>query len=302
MDIKVVAPARWIDEDTYAAFAGCLSGSGSGVRAGQTIHDRHGQLAGEDARRGADLTAGLADPDTDILWCARGGYGAARIIRHVTARNAGKILIGYSDITALFGSCRDWGVLAVHGPMPIDIGKPGGAERLAASADMLKTIHETSALPAAGFELDSVAPGEASGPVICGNLSVLASLVGTPFEVDPRGGILVIEDVGEYRYALDRMIFQLSQSRLTSNVSGIVLGDFSDTQDNDVPWGSDIADIVTLHFPGIPVACGMPVGHAERNVAVAVGHPGRLSVGSSSAALTLLPCRIHRPTMTLENS
>ena len=299
MKIRVIAPARWIGEDTFSGFAESVSGWADDARADPQIHDRHGQLAGEDAQRAAALSAGLADPDADILWCARGGYGAARTIRHVQARNAGKILAGYSDITALFGACGTWGVLPVHAPMPVDIGKPGGAERLKAAARTLAQIHRDSAVPAAGFDLEPVVPGEASGPVMCGNLAVMASLVGTPFELDPKGGILILEDVGEYRYSLDRMIFQLSQSRLSANVSGIVLGDFSDTQDNDVPWGHDIEDIVALHFPGIPVARGMPVGHGDRNTAVVIGQPGHLIVGASGH-LALRPCRLNRPTMTLE--
>jgi|GEM_PF-789282 len=299
MKIRVIAPARWIGEDTFSAFADKVGGAVDEVRAGRHVHERNGQLAGDDAQRAAALSAGLADPDADILWCARGGYGAARIIRHIEARKAGKILVGYSDITALFGACRDWGVLAVHGPMPVDIDKPGGAERLEATARTLRRIRDEAAVPAAGFDLEPVVPGEASGPVMCGNLAVIASLIGTPFELDPKGGLLILEDVGEYRYALDRMVFQLSQSRLSSNLSGIVLGDFSDTQDNDVPWGHDIAEIVALHFPGIPVATGMPVGHADRNTAIVIGQPGRLSVGASGH-LALAPCRIQHPAMTLE--
>ena len=301
MKIRVIAPARWIAEDTYSGFAESVSGWADDVRADPHTHTRHGQLAGDDLQRAAALSAGLADPDADILWCARGGYGAARIIRHVQAADAGKILAGYSDITALFGACRDWGVLPVHAPMPVDVDKPGGADRLKAAASTLAQIHKDGAVPAAGFDLEPVVPGEASGPVMCGNLAVMASLVGTPFELDPKGGILILEDVGEYRYSLDRMIFQLSQSRLSARVSGIVLGDFSDTQDNEIPWGSDIEDIVALHFPGIPVARGMPVGHAGRNTAIVIGQPGHLSVGASGH-LALRPCRIHQPAMTLETA
>ena len=171
--------------------------------------------------------------------------------------------------------------------MPIDVTKPGGAERIAKTAALARDLVLGDAVPTQTFALTPAAPGTVEAPLAVGNLAVLATLLGTPFEPQWDGVILCLEDICEYFYALDRHFVHLAQSRAGRGVAGIVLGDFTDLEDNEIPWGESVLEMAARHFPGVPVAEGLPIGHAERNVPLLQGARAQLDVTDEAGSLTV---------------
>ena len=286
---RIVAPARWAAREVLAQFADLAGRHGVDVEIDPQATEQWHQLAGSDELRADTLRSALADEGVDIIFCARGGYGAARTLPHLSdcAVSCPKVLVGYSDITALQMGGGFAGVHHIHGAMPNEIIREGGPERLAATVEMARNLVTGAGLAGQSYSLEAVAEGEARGHMAIGNLSVITTLLGTPYEPQWDRVILTIEDCTEYLYALDRKFVQISQSRLGPAVAGIVLGDFTDLEDNEVPWGETVAQMARRHFPGIPVAGGLPIGHGDRNAPMLQGRMAALEVKKGSAALTL---------------
>ncbi|ADM08864.1 Peptidase U61, LD-carboxypeptidase A [Parvularcula bermudensis HTCC2503] len=293
LTVRAVAPARWLEPEVLDDFIALAAAQGGRVLTPAALSLRDHQLCGTDEERAAALIAAFDDPEADILWCVRGGYGSARLLPYVhKALATGKIVIGYSDMTALFvGTGADGPrapFLAVHGPMPVDLLKPEGAARLVAAIDMARTARDTGRWPGCDWRGGGVRAGQGRGRLIVGNLTVLLSLLGTPYEPQPREPVLLaIEDCGEYHYALDRALVQLAQSRFGKALAGIVLGDFTDLEDNPVPWGEGVAAMAHRHFPDLPIAHGFPVGHGLENSPFALGAAAQLVVEGEAAHLTI---------------
>ncbi len=249
---------------------------------------RHHQLAGDDEERASALTAALADPEVDVVWAARGGYGALRLLRRLDVRKArARVFAGYSDLTALHQLCWDAAVTAVHGAMPFDLRKTEGAANVDAAARLIGALLAAARPPPRAHTLAPVRPGMVAAPLAPANLAVLTRLIGTPFEPSWERVILCLEDVDEYLYAIDRMVWHLAASKLGPRIKAIVVGDFTGTLDNDIPWGETVEEIVARNFPGIPVASGLPFGHDAVNTPLVVGEAARLDVGRETATLTL---------------
>jgi muramoyltetrapeptide carboxypeptidase len=286
--IRVVAPARWVGDEILQAFSSLATSAGAKVEIAAQCALRDHQLAGPDAARAAALNDALADDSVDIIWCARGGYGALRLLDKVdfTAARRGKLLVGYSDITALHLRALGTPIAPIHAAMPVDLRKEAGAQNLERAFHLCGEILAGAVAPRA-FNLSPVRAGEGQGALIAGNLHVLATLIGTQFEPDWPDCILCVEDVGEYLYAIDRLFWRLSQSRLAPRVKGIALGDFTDNEDNETPWGASVEQIAQLHFRDVPIATGMPAGHDAHNRPLLLGAACTLAVGEMRATLTV---------------
>jgi muramoyltetrapeptide carboxypeptidase len=289
--IRVVAPARWVTEQLTDAFAARMTGWGAKVAVDPQCFKRDGQLAGSDEEREAALAKALADPKVDVVWAARGGYGALRLLSRLVERPKpkSKVFVGYSDITAIHQQLLGSATTPLHAAMPHDLQKPEKAANLDyAVAPIAALLAGASVSPPVG-PLEAVRAGQAAAPLVPANLSVLTRLIGTPFEPTWESAILCLEDIEEYLYAVDRMIWHLASSTLGPRIKGVVLGEFAGTQDNEVPWGATIQEIAALHFPNIPIAAGLPFGHGAVNMPLVVGAPARLVVSASAAKLTLEP-------------
>jgi muramoyltetrapeptide carboxypeptidase len=289
--IKVVAPARWIEPELAVRFAALAERYGFAVEVSDQCFERTGQLAGPDERRAAVLAEALADPAVDIVWCARGGYGAGRLLDGLCAAGldgGGKALVGYSDITTLLLGLRVPGLTLVHGPMPIDLDGPGREENLARLlADFAAGRLPTPPAPD-GAGLRVIRPGAARGPLVAANLSLLTRLLGTRHCPDLDGTILVVEDVDEYLYAIDRMFLHLHHADVLNRIAGLAVGEFSGAQDNETPFGDDLEAIVR-RFAGCldkPVVIGYPMGHGRLNFAMPEGVEAELKAGEDGVSLT----------------
>lgn len=242
------------------------------VSLGAAVLERDGYLAGDDEARLADLLDALRDPDVDAIVAARGGYGASRLLPRLpldAIRARPKLLVGFSDVTALHARWARAGLRSLHAHMVTGLGRAGEAELRA----WIEAVEGTVPAPLEG--LRSLAPGAAEGPLMGGNLALICALLGTPDAVPLEGAILLLEDIGEAPYRVDRMLTQLRQAGLAS-VAGIVLGDFTGCAPR--ADGREIHHVLRERLADlpVPVARSAPFGHEPRNLPAHLGAPARL--------------------------
>ena len=259
--IDVVAPSSGFDRDRFERGVQALRGIGLVPRFGDEIFSRTAHLAGDDARRKGELERALRS-DAKALILARGGYGLLRFASelHSVPR---KLVIGYSDTTILHELWRRAGVPSIHGPMCTQLGEdPEALLRLEA----LLYGHATQPL---SWTARVAQGGTARGPLAGGNLATLASMCGTPLQPRFHGCIVLLEDLNEPPYRLDRLLTQLSLSGALDGAKGFVVGDL--TGPGEDPAGREDAVAERLARLNIPVVFGAPFGHAGRNQPVAFG-------------------------------
>lgn len=280
--VAVVAPSGPVDPDALDTGIAWLRGLGLDVRIGAHVHDRWGYLAGSDADRAADLTEAWCDPDVAAVLCARGGYGAARLLdrldwaalRAATVRRPGW-LHGSSDITALHTAFRTrLGVATSFGPMV--------ATLLADPDPVTDAVTRRALLDAPGAVGGGypLVGGRARGVLTGGNLSLLVSLLGTGHAPPPAdGAVVLLEDVGEKPYRVDRMLTHLLMAGALDGAAGIALGSWTDCGEP-----AEMAAVLAerLGGLGVPVLAGLPVGHGSPQHTVTLGAPVVLDTDSGT--------------------
>jgi muramoyltetrapeptide carboxypeptidase len=295
--VVVLSPAGPAQPDRVAAGIELLRSWGLRPVPAPHAFDHHGYLAGSDAERIADLNAAFADPQVRGIVVTRGGYGMQRIVDYLdvhAVRRDPKPVVGFSDITALHLALWQGARLAsVYGPGAAWWPDRTGEESAQSLRDVLMTTEPiiikqqpasattpASRLGAAGL------PGMASGTLLGGNLALLASSIGTRDFPDLDGAILLIEDVDEAPYRVDRMLTQLRRSGVLAGVAGMAVGQFVRCADE---WSTDVAEVIgeRLGDLGIPVLGGLPIGHGSDQLAVPLGVPATIDV--AGATLTVSP-------------
>ena len=247
---------------------------------------RDGYFAGADVLRAADLAAAIADPSIEGIWCLRGGYGAARLLPGLdldAIATRPKVLIGYSDITALHAAWHRAGVMSFHGPTARSTLTMFSQESLRRA-----TIRgEDSAGDAP--QATVIREGTATGRLAGGNLAVVASLCGTPWAIDFSDAIIVLEDINEATYRVDRMLTQLRQSGALDGCVGIAFGHCTncDTHTDDAARALDDVIRECADTLGVPALLGIPVGHIDEQWTLPLG-----AVASLDATRRTL--RVHR--------
>ena len=230
-----------------------------------------GYLAGSDEQRSRDLNDAIADRTVDAIWCLRGGYGAMRLLDTIdyqaVARHP-KPLIGYSDVTALhaaFGRLAN--LVTFHGPTARQSLPPFSAHSLECA--LVSGHNPCGDMPAA----TTLTGGSARGRIVGGNLALLAALIGTPYAPDYTGAIVVIEDVNEAHYRIDRMLTQLRLSGAFSSCAGIVFGKFTDIpkEFGDEAWSLARVLADTARRAGVPAVAGAPFGHTDVQWTIPIG-------------------------------
>ena len=286
--VAVIAPASAFDRESFEAGLAVIAARYE-ARYQPSILERHRYLAGEDPRRLQELSAALTDPAVRAVFCARGGYGAMRLLGELRALREfpPKPLVGFSDITALHLWLQSLGRVSIHGPVLTQLGRLPQVTRA-----RLFAMLENASPPAALSGSQTLVPGVAEGPLLGGCLSVLTRLLGTPYLPPLDGAVLLLEDRGERPYRLDRMWTHLALAGVFARVRGIALGDFSGCEEPGAPYsGADVLrDLAAA--TGLPCAAGFPVGHGDANEPVPLGVRVRLDAGARSltfleAAVTL---------------
>jgi muramoyltetrapeptide carboxypeptidase len=282
--VAVIATAKKVLPGQLDGAMKMIASWGLELSLGRSLYAASGPFAGTDAERLADLQWALDDPSIKAVLFARGGYGTSRIIDSVdwTAfKSHPKWLVGFSDLTFLHGAVyRMLDVETLHAAMPIffaDGSANQGSESLKRA--LFGTHHR---IRWAGHNLNR--KGVASGKLIGGNLAVLVSALGTQSECDWAGKILFIEDLTEYLYRHDRLMVQLKRAGKLDGLAGVVVGQFTEMLDNDVPFGKDAYGIIkeALSEFDYPVAFDAPIGHVLNNEAVFHGRSAELMVGEDS--------------------
>lgn len=275
--VAVVAPSGPFDRPSFERGLALVA-----ARYRATFDERlyatHRYLAGPDDARLAQLEAALADAEVRALFAARGGYGAMRLLPRLRFTTP-KHLVGFSDVTALHLAAQRHGWQSLHAPVLTQLGKQP-ADVVARVFDAL----EGRALPPLSGTR-TVVPGVAEGPLLGGNLSVLTRLIGTPYLPDLRGALLLVEDVGERPYRLDRMWTHLRLAGLLDGLAGVVFGEFTGCEEKDVDYSSATILDEEAQALGLPCAAGFRIGHGDVNEPVVLGARYRLD----AAAKTLTP-------------
>jgi muramoyltetrapeptide carboxypeptidase len=289
--IALAAPAGPVDPHAIASGRRALEALGFEIVVRDDLLEREGYLAGSDARRAAELMDFVRDPDVDAILCARGGYGCHRIIDALDAaafRKAAKPLVGYSDVTTLLlWQRKQAGLLGIHGPM---LEKPGSLDGEAGSA-LIRALQGTGPLPR--YAGQSLTAGWGEGRLVGGSLSVCVASLGTPWEIDTKDAIVVLEDVTELPYRIDRMLQQLRAAGKLDRAVGIALGDFTDCEDERYPeWTCERLFDEVFAGLGIPVVTGLPFGHGGQNLPWPFG--GRAALDGARGELEILEAAVSK--------
>jgi muramoyltetrapeptide carboxypeptidase len=292
--VAVAAPASApLDAARYRAGLDALRARGLSVETPRPSLAAHGFLAGPDADRLGELNALLRREDLDAIVCVRGGYGVLRLLPgldYEAARAHPKLVVGYSDITALhLALYAQAGLAGLSGPMVA----PDWPDLDAETEAQFWHFAEGGTGPVVGpggEALVGVRPGRSEGVLLGGNLTLVAALLGTPYLPDLRGAILFLEEVGEPPYRIDRLFAQLRLAGVLDALGGLVLGAFTDAEPppNRPSLSLDaVLDDYTRDL-NYPVARGLIYGHIARKSTIPVGVRARLDVEGDAAALTVL--------------
>ena len=290
--IGVIAPSGPVEPERFVAVAAMYQAQGYPYRLYPGCRARSGYLAGDDHTRLADLHKALADDDVAAIHCIRGGYGAMRLLDRIDValvQRAAKLLIGYSDITALHALWAMAGLASLHAPMAAsDIVLPGReADRDALFALLRGGLHAGDVMApkldpaprAQGLHIG----GRAEGVLIGGNVSLVAALLGTPWAWRAQGAILFLEDVNEERYRLDRLLTQLRLAGVFDAVAGVVLGSFTESEAPLPLLHELLLPILAAH--GTPLLAGWPAGHGTPNTPLPLGV--RAALDADAGTLTM---------------
>jgi muramoyltetrapeptide carboxypeptidase len=293
--VRVVAPSSPFDPEGLARGVEVLERRlGLRVRRRDDLAARRGYLAGDDARRIAEWAEAVADPEAKAIFCARGGYGAMRILPAIDpalllARP--KLLVGFSDVTAIHAALNRAGLATVHGPVLTQLGRAPDAAVLHLGALLRRDARAPApgapgapGAPPPGAGLAGTAtirPGRVTAPLLGGSLTLLAHLCGTPYLPDLRGAILLLEDVDEKPYALDRYVTHLRLAGALEGVAAVALGQFPGC-DAGGQRGAEVMRELVLGL-GVPAVEGLPAGHEDANFAVPLGARATLVAPATAA-------------------
>ncbi len=298
--VGVITPASFISDEGLERTVKNLENLGLKVELSKHIRARHGDFAGTDEQRLEDVHYMFSNTDIDAIWCARGGYGSARILPRLDyklIRNNPKVFIGYSDITAMHCAIRKYsGLVTFHGPV-------GSTEHTDYTLNQLQKVlfegvaPHTITLSAANqilateddtYKTLNLHEGMAEGELVGGNLSLLAGAVGTPYAPEVKGKILLIEDIGEKPYRIDRMLTSLRQAWPLDKVAAIALGVFNDCENKEGSQALDLQQTLEdrLGDLNVPIIYGLSYGHIDNMSTLPIGV--RTRIDTKTQTMTLL--------------
>lgn len=280
--VALVAPSGPVPPQRAAAAVEVLSAWGLRVRMGAYALGKHTFFAGTDDERLDDLNAALRDGEVRAVLCLRGGYGMQRIVDGVdfdAVRADPKLVMGFSDITALhLALWCETGLATVHGPVAAQFDKGAGSPTVRGAYKALMTSEDVTVVADPGESTFRVrTEGRAEGRLLGGNLAMLAATVGTRHAPDLSDAILLVEDVTEAPYRIDRMLTHLRRAGWLAALKGIAVGQFTDCADEGRTTAEDVL-VERLTTLGVPVLGGLPIGHGDQHLAVGLGVPAVLDV------------------------
>ena len=292
--IGIVSPSSWLKEPDLKTAVSVFENKGYKLVLGESVFLKEFTYAGTPQERADDINNMFANPDIDAIICARGGYGANRVLPlldYDLIQENPKIFMGYSDITAfLISITQKTGLITFHGPMLTSFKKRmvnynfDLMENILVGSESV-TIQSPSELPACILK-----SGKAKGTLWGGNMCLLINRLGTPDQLNTDGAILFIEDIDEYLYAFDRMLVHMKKAGMFENIKGLIIGELVDMKDYDDPFGKSTNEIV-MDVCGdldIPIISNFPCGHGIYQATLPISIPVQLDANSDSPSLTFL--------------
>ncbi len=286
--IGIVCPSGTLSAKKAATCISTLEAWGYKVKIGKTLGTQHHYFSATDEARAADLQEMLDDKNVQAVLCGRGGYGMSRIIDALDFKKFKKHpkwVIGFSDITLLHNHCTEvLKTASIHAPMAAAFNNGGSNNEWVLSlkhalqgkkANYKAEVHAHNKL------------GKATGKLVGGNLTLVAHAVGTVSELQTKNAILFLEDIGEYKYNIDRMMLQLKRSGMLKNLAGLVVGGFTQTKDSDPAFGATVYQIIEAAVAAYnyPVCYDFPVSHEKENYAIKHGMEYALEVTAKKVSL-----------------
>ncbi len=280
--VAVIAPGSAIvDRDALRAGLARLEALGLVPVAGRHLDARHGDLAGTDAQRAADLAWALTAADIDAVWAARGGWGTARALERlgrIRLPPRPRWVVGFSDLTPLLNRLAGRGWITLHGPVVCDLAQPGRFVARDLSGWLFGDRRETELEVRISGRLRA---GHARGRLAGGCLSLLAAVTGTSLAPDLRGTILLLEEVGEAPYRVDRMLWQLRAGGMLAGVRALAFGQMTRCTVAAGRRSRSVRTVLREHADAlqVPALAGLPIGHGRRTRAVPIGADAELDGG-----------------------
>ena len=286
--VRIIAPSgRLPTNESLRKAIQTLEDWGLTMEIAQHVWDNKGVFAASDEKRLKDFQEALDDTNIDLILCARGGYGLTRIIDDLNIENFvhyPKWVVGYSDITAFLQKSYQKGIGAIHGPMGTSFSRAGSEESIKALKNLL--FNGASYICTKSKQLK---PGKATGQLVGGNLAMVCDSLSTHSELATDNKILVLEDIGEPYYRVDRMLVQLKRTGKLLNLAGLVIGNFSSMSEGEIPFGETVMEMIkrlTEEFD-YPIAIEMPIGHEPANFPFVYGAEYVLEVSADGAVLEI---------------
>jgi len=285
--IAIVAPAGFINNKKVLEPAiTLLKKWGLKVVFGAHLFEKHHHFSGTDTQRTSDFQTALDAKNIHAIWCCKGGYGSVRIIDSLdftVFKRYPKLILGYSDITVFLNHIHNLGIVAVHSCMPTSVAA-------IQNTNVVDSLHAVFFGKKLQYDISFSTfnkKGIAKGQVVGGNLALLTSLLGSTSNINTKGKILFIEDIGEYKYKIDRMLYSLKRAGYFKHCSALLVGAFTKIPNNDPSFGKTVEEIILelISEFNFPVCFNIPAGHIEDNRALLIGCEAMLEVTATHSKI-----------------
>jgi muramoyltetrapeptide carboxypeptidase len=307
--IGITAPASGVDNAEIQEGIALLKASGYSIVLGNTLTRKYGYLSAPDSERAAEFMEFVERPDIDCILCARGGYGVMRILPMLdfgVIRANPKIIIGYSDITALLVAITKLSnVITYHGPVAsstfdsftVDYFKKTLCKPITNEIITEPILSEYTPISFSDSRMTTLSKGIAKGRLTGGNLSMIVATLGTPYEIDTKDSLLFLEDIAEEPYRIDRMLTQLWLAGKLQQCAGIILGQFKNCEAKRVPGfevSFSLQEVLESRITslGIPAVYGLPIGHVKSKMTIPLGVMAELDAGNKTFSIMERPVSI----------
>ena len=297
--IGVVSPSYWLDENVLKNTAKFFTDLGYNIKISKSSSLQWGPFAGTPEERADDLHRMFADPKIDAIMCARGGYGANRVLPMLDydlIRKNPKIFIGYSDITAYLTSItQKTNLVTFHGPMLTTYKKSWINYNYNLMNMVLTGENNINIEPPESLKTRILKDGTTSGPLWGGNMSLLINRLGTSDALNTNGVILFLEDIDEYFYSFERMIVQMRTAGMFDQINGLIIGELKNIKDQEVKFGKD-TDQIILDICGdldIPIVSNYPCGHGKYQATFPISINTEINTSNKDTIVTIIDSAVN---------
>ena len=292
--IGIVSPSYQIDMEVYKQTSKYFIEHGFNLIAGKSVRSKNNLYAGTPQERADDIMDIFANSEIDAIICARGGYGANRVLPlldYKVIQQNPKIFMGYSDITAYLTSfTQKTELVTFHGPMLVTYKNGFIDYNFQYFLNTLGGESNIEITPPKELPTRILKNGSAIGPLWGGNLCLIVNRLGTSGELNTDGAILFIEDIGEQHYRFDRMMYHLREAGVFDNIKGLIIGELTEMMDTDPPFGKTTDEIV-MDICGdleIPIVSNFPCGHGKYQATLPISIPAKLDTKNGTSVVTIL--------------